>query len=145
MSSNYYFRGSLLGLILVPAVAFFMIGKASLALLNDAHFFFPIFAGYLSVIWFARYADRRWPRGISLHRTAGVLVGAFLTGVLVGCLVNFLVNGKPLGSPFGFWNESWNWFGKPALALLYFGLPCAVFLSAAYYGIWRFFFRSRAF
>lgn len=145
MKIPYFLSGTLLGLVCVPAVAYWIMRGSVWGLIVELNFLIPVLFGYFSSSGLAFFLDFRRSAVTkpSLFLDPLLFSLIFEFGVIVGCLANYFINGDFQTPQFGWRNEAWSWFGKPAFALSYIGIPFAFGIGFSYSAIARFLLRLR--
>jgi hypothetical protein len=126
MKSHYFLIGTVIGLALIPVVAFSIAGAGAVSfLLNPS--FVPILVGYAAAIAAARFVDGKvQPTALKGPiATAGI----FLFGVTAACITNLFAMGQPFTPHFSLASEVRDYVGKPAFWLVTIGTPCAIMIG----------------
>lgn len=130
MQKRYYWWNTIYGLILVPLVATYLLGGVLIFLFLSGQSAGAL-VGYAAALVAARWLDQRSPQNPPpFFRATFSVLSIYAAGVIAGCLANFAWLGSYQSDKFA--REFSEWAATPALALLSYGLPCALFVALSY-------------
>ncbi|MES2803133.1 MAG: hypothetical protein V4654_11615 [Bdellovibrionota bacterium] len=132
MKKNYYFFGSLLGLLIAAITAYSIMGNNFFQMMfsfTKYNGFIPIFAGIWTVIIVAKWCDRTIQSQTLLYKGVVIPVFIFSSGAITGSLLN-LMNMTRDGA---FTSQAFDYFIKPIYWLGLIGLPAAIIVGIGYY------------
>ncbi len=132
MKKNYYFFGSLLGLVIAAITAYAIMDKQFFQLMfsfSKYNGFIPIFAGIWTVIIVAKWCDKTIQRQSLLYKGVVIPIFIFSSGAITGSLLN-LMN---MSGEASFASQAFDYFIKPIYWLGLIGLPAAIIVGIGYY------------
>lgn len=132
MKKNYYFFGSLLGLVIAAITAYAIMDKQFFQLMfsfSKYNGFIPIFAGIWTVIIVAKWCDKTIQRQTLLYKGVVIPIFIFSSGAITGSLLN-LMN---MSGEASFASQAFDYFIKPIYWLGLIGLPAAIIVGIGYY------------
>lgn len=129
MNKRYFLTVAIVGLLIMVAIMFAMMGKTFLDVVSikvsayEKYIgFVPVLAGVIATIATAMYFDRSSKRINWVYKVFICPVVIYLSGVVAGVGVNFLVNGLPSNNPMAY-------LRGPLLLLTIYGVPCALVIG----------------
>ncbi len=132
MKKNYYFFGSLLGLVIAAITAYAIMDKHFFQMMfsfSKYNGFIPIFAGIWTVIIVAKWCDKTIQRQTLLYKGVVIPIFIFSSGAIIGSLLN-LMN---MSGEAAFASQAFDYFIKPIYWLGLIGLPAAIIVGIGYY------------
>lgn len=132
MKKNYYFFGSLLGLVIAAITAYAIMDKQFFQLMfsfSKYNGFIPIFAGIWTVIIVAKWCDKTIQRQTLLYKGVVIPIFIFSSGAITGSLLN-LMN---MSGEASFASQAFDYFIKPIYWLGLIGLPAAIIVGIGYF------------
>jgi len=132
MQKNYYFFGSLLGLVIAGITAYTIMDKHFFQMVfsfTKYNGFIPIFAGIWTVIIVAKWCDKTIQSQTLLYKGIVIPIFIFSSGAITGSLLNLMnVSGES-----AFAAQAIDYFIKPIYWLGLIGLPAAIIVGIGYY------------
>lgn len=132
MKKNYYFFGSLLGLVIAGITAYAIMDKHFFQMMfsfSKYNGFIPIFAGIWTVIIVAKWCDKTIQRQNFFYKGIVIPIFIFSTGAITGSLLN-LMN---MSGDQAFASQAFDYFIKPIYWLGLIGLPAAIIVGIGHY------------
>lgn len=132
IKKNYYFYGSLLGLVIAAITGFSIMGKHFIEMLTSFskyNGFIPALAGAWVVLIVARWCDKTIQSKTFLYRGLVIPIFIFSTGAVTGSLLN-LMN---VNTTQAFFPQIIDYFIKPIYWLGLIGLPATIIVGIGYY------------
>lgn len=132
MKKNYYFFGSLLGLVIAAITGYAIMDKHFVEMMfsfKKYNGFIPIFAGIWTVIIVAKWCDKTIQRQNLLYKGVVIPVFIFSSGAITGSLLNLMnMSGDQAFAP-----QVFDYVIKPIYWLGLIGLPAAIIVGIGYY------------
>lgn len=132
MKKNYYFLGSLLGLVIAAITAYSIMGKHFPEMMfsfSKFNGFIPIFAGIWTIIIIAKWCDRTIQSQNFFYKGIVMPIFIFSSGAITGSLLNLMnIAGDRPFAP-----QAFDYFIKPIYWLGLIGLPAAIIVGCAWF------------
>ena len=137
-NKRYFFYGTVIGLAMIPIVAFVLLGNSAVKLFSRPETLTPVFVGFVSAILFSIIADRKFV--IERARFGITLLGSiciYTFSILPALLTNLVINANIFSAPTDLMDDFWDYMVKPGFWLYSVGVPCAMAISLGYFVFFR--------